>query len=50
MSQLGLQAIMKPEDTAGSYRDFRSVELKELKGNRGKDQIMRIVTDDLVDF
>jgi hypothetical protein len=41
---------VKPEDKAGSYSNYCSVELKELEEIFGKKQALRISTDDLIEL
>ena len=41
---------MKPEDKAGSYSNYRSVELKELEEICGNKQVLRISTDDFIEL
>jgi len=37
-------------DKSGSQKEFCPVEVKELKGNRSKEQVMRIATDEFLDY
>jgi len=37
-------------DKSDSYKECCPVEVKELKGTRGKEQVMRITTDDAVEL
>jgi hypothetical protein len=39
-----------PADKSGSYKDYCLFEMKELKGNRGKEQVLRIGKDEFVEL
>ena len=41
---------VRPMDKSDSYKECCPVEVKELKGTRGKEQVMRIATDDAVEL
>jgi len=41
---------VKSENNPGGYKDFSFLELKELKGKCGKEQTLRISTNDLVEL
>ena len=41
---------VRPMDKSDSYKECCPVEVKELKGTRGKEQVMRIATDEFLDY